>query len=265
MPGPLDSSDFARRVAPIGAVRARERSFKVLPGRVLTDRVLLSYAVARTRLRSAGGLGDLQQAIGIPESAMARVAPALGDTDWLHLGYEGGDGRRWCKMYLESQRGVFTGGGGVGSVLVHRSWKWNLDDPSSVVEGQYWGTVDPVPDVVNAAIDAAVNSESIVGEVVRGVVESARARTTSSFLLEVVEFDTERRSIDLNLYPAGLVGSDVVRLVAPAIEAHGRSRSDQVMTERFLCSRVGHIAAGQSRCGEEFLTVYVSAENGSAS
>ncbi|MEX0642051.1 MAG: hypothetical protein WD468_05090 [Pirellulales bacterium] len=86
-------------------------------------------------------------------------------------------------------------------------------------------------------------------------------RSVQFIYLEVEEEGTLRRSFDLNIYAAGLRVAQVADVLEQAALEYGLSA---VELERLLALigglRLGHIAGGTDRRGDDFLTIYYESD-----
>src|SRR5262245_21994598 len=210
-PNTIPDAPGARRlwdlVAGLNVPFGYERSFRLCRGAILPTRFLLSLGKGSLGARPDATILDLCRRLDLPDRSLRMVAQALPAARFVHFGFE--QGRTAClyKVYLET--GLPAGRpSGPSPVLLHRAVKWDPSDPSRCVLTHYlWHPGLAVPDLIGRLAriyDDPARDEAFA--VARSVALLAAERVGPEGVryLEVIEEGTDRRSFDLNLYPAGL-------------------------------------------------------------
>jgi hypothetical protein len=245
----LTASSQSRALADVMAACGQpcgvEMSFRLRPGRIDAGRFLLTQArdvIAPQEDNLWSGLGRL----GLDTTAVRDEARSA---EFIHLGYEHG-ADPVCKVYAE-----FGTDGAEVSPLVHLAWKWRPGSPGSLAKDEY-RLIDAaqVQGVLSGASSGA--GGPVAGEAAAWVARHV-ADLTSIFALHVTSAASQRASVDLRLYQFGLqVGALASMLEGVA----GRLGVPQLALDEALHEagrdRLGHLAFGESRDGEPFVTVY---------
>jgi hypothetical protein len=200
----------------------------------------------------APGFGALCDRLGVPEGARARLRPHLGAATHLHLGAEGDNpASEVCKVYLE-----FAAPPVGDRTLVFVAAKWRVADPSGFRTTRY-RRLDA------AALDAWLATRGDpCGTALRALGAAALARDAAPRALAVSDDGGPRRSVDINLYDAGLTVAAVAGPVAALFAAFGQ-RADGFL-DRAGTAVLGHVAAGDAAPGEGFATLYFGAAEATA-
>lgn len=261
---PLDSSPAWRvvldRIEAAGVPYGREQSFKLLPGALLADRLLIGVPTTALSLDATIAMG---MALGMPLGAQQFVTQRFNAANAVFFATEESGGNRVFKLYLEFWELVRrrVRAGDASPQLLHLGLKWDSARPGHFEEAHYicaplLNTHDVLQRmravVPEAGPGAAVG---IAQDIVR---LAARVRPQAPFLyLEVSETGNPRRSFDVNLYKSGLAVADAASHLRAAAAHFG------VAGERFESvlagmqgMPLGHIAAGSDRRGGEFFSVY---------
>ena len=268
MIGSASKQALRHSVAALGVPYGFERSCKITGGGVFSDRYLLS--VHRTALGAdpLGQIRSLFAPVGMPDALAAELAPNWIGTDVVHFGYEAADDVEICKVYFEHVDALrrAQAQGDDQPVLVHRAWKWPLPAAQRFLVTDYTWRKKTLGENLMTRIsqfcEPAGDGHPSV-RVVRKVREAAGdAVAFDDLMLLEVEEGTERRSFDLNLYPAKLT----LRQIAPALDRLGddfgvqRAQFDAVF-DPILGLKLGHISGGYSRDGRPFVTIYFGVES----
>jgi len=236
----------------------REDSFKLLPGRVLTDRSLIAVQAAGVAPQT---FGEIASEIGIPDQLKAMFLTHLPAADVVGYGSETGDGGLIYKAYLEFwekvRREVLAGSH--EPALMYLGFKWYASDSSRNVVARY--TCYPMLDLagllrrIRAIYGAQVHAPSCGAAL--HLAEFATRRKAAPIYLEVGEEGTARRSYDINLYKANLTLAEIepVLLEAAARYALPQERFAAFYSQLRKCV-FGHLSGGFGRDGSDFLTVY---------
>lgn len=224
-----------------------ERSIKLSRHGVDAARMLASLPAAVLGANPAPGFGAMCDKLGVPEGARAKLRPHLGAATHLHLGAEGDDPTSAaCKVYLE-----FAAPPVGDRTLVFIASKWRVAGPSGFRTTRYRRLDTASLDEWLATLDDPF------GRVLRALGAAALARGAAPRALAVTDDGGPRRSVDLNLYDAGLTVAEVAGPVTTLSAAFGQ-RAD-VFLDRSGATLLGHVAAGDAAHGEPFATIYFGA------
>ncbi|GAA4012115.1 hypothetical protein GCM10022212_02050 [Actimicrobium antarcticum] len=218
-----------------------ERSFKMRQGQLDSGRFLVGFPV---KAMADADIDYLASQLGAPLAYRAAIAATLAQANFVHVGFEPGDGQRICKMYLE-----FPEPQAAGQPL-YIGYKWDLEETQQQAVSHYVPTTMPGK-LALVDPEACASLQDILGLATERVLLSALR------YVEVTDQDTQRMSFDINLYPAGLRMRDLRPMLA-ALQHHF-SIPDKAMTalmEHMADDVVGHVSAGTDRHGRAFVTVY---------
>lgn len=219
-----------------------ERSVKLVPGRLLTGRFLIILPLVALGRMPRAGLARLAADLGAPQGVAAALTPWLGAATHLHLGSETeADGVERRKIYLEFAVPPMR-----ERDLRFLAAKWRRGE-AGVVLTRYERAGPP------EALVAAHAGPS--AGALRALLAAAGGPVAA---LLVHEREASRRSVDLNLYGAGLTLSELAAPVGALFRVFGHD------PEPFLAQDggrlLGHAAAGAGRDGAPFATLYFGAE-----
>jgi hypothetical protein len=247
-----------------GIAAQYERSFKLEPGRLITQRYMLGV---RTDTTSEAVLIAAARAVGMPQAALDAFAQSLGTASTVLFGFEGvnlpwssGDAPVF-KVYAEYRPRLVDWLPGDAAVELFRGFKWQPDEPHAWIETRYGCRPGLTVEEVRArgAQMLATPALEPVRAAVNAVLERSLA-TDPGFQpqwLELGESGQPIRAFDLNLYEAGLRVADIARPLSALATRFGIVPDD---LERLLAiagtGLLGHVSAGESRRGAGFLTVY---------
>ena len=238
-PPQAPSADLALRVRAVAAGLGRpfgaERSVKLCAGQARHGRALYSVALGpdpRAELLAAA------EALGAPAEAVAPLLPYAGAATHLHFGAEP---PATAKLYLE-----FAAPPPRRADLVFLAAKWRADGAASPALATYSRRDEALEALLARLVPASLHGP------LRALAARAGAPPRA---LEVAEPPSPRRSLDLNLYDAGLTLADAaaeLRALHAALGVPG--------AEGFLAAHgaepLGHVAAGTARDGAPFATIY---------
>ncbi|WP_339948561.1 hypothetical protein [uncultured Albimonas sp.] len=234
-PGPDLAARLRGVVTGLGVSFGAERSVKLEAGEARGGRALFSVALGadpRADLLAAA------HAMGAPETAVAPLLPYAGAAAHLHFGAEP---PATAKLYLE-----FAVPPPRRADLVFLAAKWRLDGAAPPALATYCRRDEGLEDLLDRLAPAPLHAplRALAARAARG----PRA-------LEVAEPPSPRLSLDLNLYDAGLTLADAAaELLAlhRALDAPG----GQALLDAHGAEPLGHVAAGRSRAGAPFATIY---------
>ena len=261
------TNSLISRIDALGVTYGLEHSFKIFPGAILGNRVLLGFP--RDELRN-GAAADtmlrLCRDLDMPHRFQKIYREHLDEANILLFGFEGKEGGGGiCKAYLEF--------GGMfetmvreypekpPSFLIHLGFKWDMEDNRKATLTRY--TCYPaftIHDILKRIHQRFYPGQGTGAfEIVRGIVEkaAAAARPDEFLYVEVAEENNPRSSFDINLYRANLTLEELYPLLREAcrswkIPPESFHRLYDPMKERIF----GHISGGIDREGREFLTFY---------
>jgi hypothetical protein len=245
---------------------AHERSLRICRGSLLANRFLLSVARRSVSGDACGKIRNVCRQLGMPEPFRDDAARFLASAEYLHFGFEEGPASSLYKVYLEL--GVPAGRGvGMAPVLLHVAYKWDVMEPSrSAVTRYFWyPSLSISASLERTAALFPAGHSSAPFEIIREVFLLAERRAAGGGFryLEATEDRSARHSFDVNLYEANLVLQDLAPLFTRMCEyfAISPERFTSV-TAREGTKRLGHIAGGIHRTGEDFFNVYYGVVEG---
>ena len=250
-----------------GAPHGIERSIKFMPGRVLDERYLVTLHRHALGAAPTERLTEMGCALAMPKAALDALPEAFEGADVVHLGREREGAEIILKIYFEyvAATRAAMNARTPAPTLVHRAFKW-VPGPAGVfhVTSYSW-----CPCRTYAEIEAHLD-DPVLGEAVAPAIRCARAalsrleRKTGAgelFVMSVEEFGNPRRSLDINLYRAGLR----VKAVADLLETAALDLGSPAPETRASLARcedlaLGHLSLGVARRGAPFLTLYFGVE-----
>lgn len=248
------------RIEALGVPYGREQSFKLVPGALLVDRLLVGLPTAALSLDATVALAT---EFGMPAAAQQLVTRRFSEANAVFLATEERGVHRVFKLYLEFWDAVRqrVRSGDASPQLLHLGLKWDDARPGHFEEAHYicfplLSTRDVLQRMRAVVPEAApADAVSIAQDIVR---VAAHARPQAPFLyLEVSETGNPRRSFDVNLYKSGLAVADAASQLRAAAGRFGMAgeRFETVLAGMQQMP-LGHIAAGCDRRGSEFFSVY---------
>jgi len=263
---PPGAEALVQRVNALGVGYGFERSFKMGPGQLLDDRVILGIRTARV---APAALVDVCRSIGMPAAQLDLFSARLPEANTAGFGFEGGPGGGVYKVYLEFwdrlRQRVLDAPANVEPDLLFLGFKWDAADASKAAVARY--TCHPLLSVhgilrrLAALYEGNPDHPSLraAQEIVR--LAASRIGKDSFVYVEAAEEGNPRKSFDLNLYKAGLRVADL----QPVLEQLGsRYALDPKQFERVgreaAARPFGHLSGGLGRDGRDFLTVYYEIE-----
>jgi tryptophan halogenase len=236
-------------VAALGVPFGLERSVRFEAGRALRDRALCSVSLAAFAPDARAGFAAFCASLGAPEHALAALRPYVGAARHAHFGTEADAEGLVLKAYLE-----FADPPPRDRDLVFLAGKWRAEDPARWTLSRYFRRPPPLGVLVGRLAPPEV------APVVHRLLSRAGPHAQA---LEVREPGTPRRSLDLTLYDAGLTLSDAAEEVTALHAALGPGApAARDLLAREGAARLGHVAAGLSRGGKPFATLYFGAGPG---
>jgi hypothetical protein len=261
---PNTASDLLlQRALALGLPFGQELSFKLRPGQLLDDRLLLGWQVRDFPV--AHFIDWLQQTQDLPQPAADALRERASVANTVGLSVEAGESRVLFKAYLEFwepiRASMQAGTLGPEPALLHYGIKWQAGT-QTYAQAEYhlhpqW-TAYAIVQRIQALHPPGRHSLALGTAnalVQRG---SARAPRAPMLYLEAQEAGSARHSCDINLYQTGL------RLVnvAGLLRQLGQSLTVPTGTLETLLQEhaelpLGHVAAGIDRHGQDFLSLYL--------
>lgn len=250
----------------LGVSYGLEHSFKIFPGAILGDRVLLGFHHDDLKGDDTyATLFNVCRKLGMPDRFMAIYRERLPEANILLFGYEGTAQGGIYKAYLEFG-GMFAAvaqGPPDKSVAfpLHLGFKWDAADNQKAALAHYTCYPNlPVEDMFYRIRKQFYGEKDAASfEIVRGIVERAsREVNAEQFLyLEVEEEGNPRKSYDINMYRANLPLKELYPWLRESCRINGIAPETlhalyAPMKERFF----GHISGGRDREDRPFLTYY---------
>lgn len=255
------ATTLVRLVDGLGAPYQHERSFRMAPGRLQANRMLLSVDRKRLGDRAAARLAALCAQLGLPEAQLASVPRQVRAARCVHFGFEGEDDRALYKVYFENARAEEEAASG-DPVLLHLAYKWDPARPERCVTTRYEWLPRVGADEMRRRMAQTYGAGAPFDAAV-ALLDLAAARKDPARLqfLQVSEEGSPRRSFDLNLYDAGLQVRDAQAPLVRLREHFGlRPGQFQALYDQVKNQRLGHFAGGVHRDGAPFATVYYGVE-----
>ncbi len=243
-----------------------ERSFKVLRGAVFGNRFLLGFPTARLTPQARLRLPVICKRLGMPAEYSDAFQRDLETVDFVHFGFEEGDGGAVFKAYseytppfvdaLSAESGKLA-----EPTLLYLGYKWDAADHTKRAISRYLAHPALTPAGIEAGMARLLPGEANADalEICRFILDVALSRAAADKLLlvEVTEDGNPRVSFALNCYAANLQLVELYPVLLAICQRYA------LPLERFqhfygqMKNQVfGHIAAGLDRDGNNFLTIY---------
>jgi len=258
------AASLFRLVDALGVAYRHERSFRLAPGRLQANRVLLSLSKSQWPRDPVPRFEEICRALALPAPQLAGLADWIGQSRCVHFGFESDGARALYKVYFEraavEQEAKRAAPG--APVLLHLAHKWNADGGDGAVTTRYEWLPRLGADGMRERM-AALYGAGAPLDAALAMLELAAARADPAALqfLEVSEEGNPRRSFDLNLYDARLAVRDAQGPLARLREHFGvRPGHFQALYDRIRGLPLGHVAGGVHRDGAPFATVYYGVE-----
>jgi len=254
------ADDLVRRITALGLAHGREDAFKLRPGQLLADRVLLGVQRADLPLSAFHFVVD---EMGMPRAARDLLSTRFADANAVLFAAEGNGNDVMLKVYLEFwdelRRAVRAGHR--EPQLLHLGVKWNDSHPGQHEEARYLCyPMLGLRDILRRMQGVHAQTTQTIGlQQTSAIVRRAamRAPEAAFLYLEASERGNPRSSYDINLYKSGLRVADVGDELRAAARHFGVAAE---ALEGLLIGLgplpLGHIAGGRDRHGADFLSVY---------
>lgn len=246
-----------------------ERSFKVVHGRVLTNRFLLGFRKHRLGAHPDSRILDVCDRLGMPADFRAAYTHSLPDAQYVHFGFEESERGSLYKAYLEFyekvEAEIIRRPGGSDSYLIHLGCKWAPGVERRGVFTRYaWYPCLSVKTML-ARVSALLDPEThrVAFEITKGTVSAVGDRLARSdiFYVEATEDENPRRSFDINMYRARLRLEELEPLLLEMARHYAVSAEEfRLLYDSIKTRTFGHLSGGIDRQGRDFLTVYYGLE-----
>lgn len=239
-----------------------ERSFKMLPGKLLANRYLLGVDLKNL---SSGQLRTICQRLNMPDEFLLSLDEHLSGVNLVFLGFEDNPPTGMYKVYLEFwdrvKSNVQSNPASLEPKLLHLGFKWNVADNTQQTVSRYLCyPLLSVEGILQRMTDVYADHQGCgSGEIATEIISFATSRVEGgSFIyLEVIEGDSLRRSFDINLYSAMLPLSSIQSALIRLRDHFAIPTDTFDRLYRLTCDKLlGHISGGISQHGEDFLTIY---------
>lgn len=241
----------------------QERSFKLRPGELLDDRLLLGWQVRDFPVTQF--IDWLLHTQGLPQLAADALRERADAANTVGLSVEAGEGRVLFKAYLEFWEPIRArmqaGTLGPDPVLLHYGIKWQTGT-SNYAQAEYhlhpqWTAYAIVQRI--QALHPPGRTSLALGTanalVQRG---SMRAPRAPMLYLEAQEAGSARHSCDINLYQTGLRLEDatgLLRQLGHSLDVPAAALD--TLLQQHAALPLGHVAAGIDRQRQDFLSIYL--------
>jgi hypothetical protein len=261
---PRTASDHLLEAAQaLGLPYGQELSFKLRPGELLDDRLLLGWQVRDFPVTHF--IDWLRQTQGLPQPAADALRERASAANTVGLSVEAGEGQVLFKAYLEFWEPIRArmqaGTLGPAPELLHYGIKWQAGT-ETYAQAEY----HLHPQWTAYAIVQRIQTlhppgrHSLALSTANALVQrgSARAPRAPMLYLEAQEAGSARHSCDINLYQTGLQlkeAAGLLRQLGQSLAVPAAALDALLHTHAEL--PLGHVAAGIDRHGQEFLSIYL--------
>ena len=239
-----------------------ERSFKMIPEKLLANRYLLGISLADI---TADDLHDICRKLKMPETLLAQVHQNLPGANLVFLGFEDDEEDASYRVYLEYWDKICAeikqAPHKIHPRLMFLGYKWNIQHPERQAISEYIchpmiGTSEIFERIRQHYKPA--NDDCASEQVCKIIQRAGRQCADGMFIyLEVGEGDNLRSSFDLNIYKSGLRVHDIGDILIDLQEHYKISEADFARLRQLAGPKaLGHVSGGTNRNGEDFLTLY---------
>ena len=246
-----------------------EQSFKIVNANLLDKRFLLGVRKKAVGERADERLTDMCSLMGMPKTLLAVFKQYLPHGNYVHFGFEKNEETIVYKVYLEFWERIKEEIGKSkqrpGPTLLHLGLKWDVSDPARQSLTHYtwhpWLSPPEILQRVSGILDphTDVPPKQAADELVS--LALARIPDRDILYLEVTEEGNPRRSFDINVYRANLRVEEVYPILSVLCRRHSIPFDTfHSLYDRIKTKRLGHLAAGVDRKGNDFFTIYYGVE-----
>ncbi len=239
-----------------------ERSFKMSPGKLLSNRYLLGISLADINMDD---LHEICCKLQMPKFLLVQLQKHISGANLVFLGFEDDEEGASYRVYLEYWDKICAeikqAPHKTHPRLMFLGYKWNIQHPNKQAISEYTCypmlNTSEILERITKIYQSANNN--CAAEQVRKIIQRAARRCADRVFiyLEVGEGNNLRSSFDLNIYKSGLQLQDIDDVL---IDLKERYKIREVDLSR-ICQLagpklMGHISGGTSHNGEDFLTLY---------
>jgi hypothetical protein len=242
-----------------------ERSFKIANSALLQNRFLLGVSKKEVGPGAEERLTEACRSMGIPDNFLELFQEHFPLSDYIHFGFEQNEKTIVYKVYLEFfdtiSEQIRKSSQQPGPSLLHLGLKWDAANPSRQALTRYtwhpWISSEEILQRVSAILEA--ERSGVARQAVERLISLAMARLPDRdiLFLEVTEEGNPRRSFDINVYRANLQVAEIYPLLSMLCRSHSIPFDTfHSLYEGIKNERLGHLAAGIGREGNDFFTIY---------
>jgi len=235
-----------------------EKSFKLSPGNVHADRLILGV---RTSLVNRESVLTVCRGLGMPDPHLTQFGELFPEANTVGFGFEGGAYKVYLEFWDKLRQRVQRDPGNIAPELLFLGYKWPISDPARCALARY--TCYPLLSIrgIRKRLVALYDDLAMPSlEAAREIVDLAASRigANDSFVyVKAAEEGNPRNSFDLNLYKAGLRVAELYPVLSVVCEHFSIPESRLESLNAEAGSRTfGHLSGGTGRDGQDFLTVY---------
>lgn len=252
-----------RQATALGLPFGQEISFKLLPGQLLDDRLLLGWS---SQVFAPLHFIDWLRSMGLPPPGAALLRTRAERANAVLLSVEARGTELLYKAYFEfwdevrATHRLRAPDTQAQPPLLHFGVKWLCGDAERIAQAEY--RVHPLlsaRDILQRLQDLPQGRSGSLGTV-RAIVQRGAMRSPGAAMLylEAREAGNARHSCDINLYKTGLQLHDAADLLRQLATSLAISTADfEPLLQAHQGLPLGHVAAGIDRHAQEFLSVYL--------
>lgn len=253
------SRHMLEQVDKLGGSYRVERSFRLLPGRLLCNRFIVTIPLNHHLKGAAQAALEVFKTLSMPEEHYTFCEKKLSRAAKIHLGFEEDGNNSLLKAYLEFPYDHAAGVSKPWQLLL--GFKWAPHNPGHCVVSSYMGLPVYTPGEVHAMTESFFADKRLSG--VRGIVTAIlmacdrRMGNLRMWYLDVTEEGNPRRSFDVKTYRARLNMIDLMPFFPDLFwfyqipYSEYESYFDTIKNHKF-----GHLSCGIGRNGDFFMAIY---------
>ena len=239
-----------------------EASFKMTQNTLMKNRFILGIENS-DKLRE--NILYICQSINMPNQYLEIFLQNLPNANMISVGFESDAISCMYKAYLEFW----------GKTIYELKQKYNKTEPVVLYLGFKWNALDNTKGLISKyrchpllAVEMILQRISGIyqddqhlpaREIVKDIINlaSQRANDTQFIYLEVSEENNQRKSFDINLYPANLQLQDIQHYLGKMCQHYAIPTVNfNSLYQQINTKTLGHLSGGIDRQGREFLTLY---------